>query len=243
MVGEYDNVRCVLTGASDPLASRPGFTCTNTGLGYDPAHVINLNGLDSSWAESLLGASGTINLRQRVFFACGVDLTLYKAAPDGAAYAAALRDYSQRGGSLYARDWAADVIERAFPELITWYGASSSSGVEYVDNSKVGAVQEVTATVTDPALASALGQTTASISFDLPYWVVVSDAAPGVVVHLRATVATAGPFGMGGSTLTDVPLAVSASVGAGHVLFTSFHDESNATNDSLRVLRALLAPR
>lgn len=236
--GQYDNVRCVLTGQSDPLASRPGDACTIPGLGLDPANVTTVDGLGANWALGFLGDYARMSQYDIIFINCGVEDRQVTTSANATQFSANLRQYVEQGGSIYASDWAAPIIEKAFPEFVTWWNGTPQN--DNVDNAKVGATQSITANVVDPGIRAALGQNTVALSFDLPYWVAMFGTAPAVKVYFRGNAEWSGPFGIGGGTMTNIPFTVGFTVGAGRVIFTSFHQERNITQDMQQVLNLLV---
>ena len=237
--GLYDNVRCVLTGSSDPLASRPGDACTVSGLGLDPSNVTTVNGTASGWASSFLGNFATMSQYDIIFFNCGVADGSATTGANAGTYAANLRQYVEQGGSIYASDWAAPLIELAFPEFITWQNGTPQN--DNVQTAKVGNPQTVSnAAVTDPGIRAALGQNTVAISYDLPAWVAMQSTAPATRVYIRGTASGTNASGFGNVTMSNIPFTVGFDVGQGRVVYTSFHQERNLTPDMLAVLNLLV---
>ncbi|MBI5710709.1 MAG: T9SS type A sorting domain-containing protein [Candidatus Eisenbacteria bacterium] len=87
-----------------------------------------------------------------------------------------LRAYVARGGYLYVSDWDYEYITNAWPGAIAWGSPL-----------KAGLAQTISAQVTDPGLAAALGSGTASVIYDLSSWVTVAGPGPGTTVHMRGT--------------------------------------------------------
>lgn len=132
-----------------------------------------------------------------------------------------LKNFVEQGGSIYASDWASSVIEAIYPDKI-----------QFLDN--IGIVQTITASITNPEIRSLLDKDTATIKFDLPGWTVIDSVAAGVTVDLQGTVETY----MG--TKTDIPLMVHFPEGQGYVVYTSFHNEAQATEDMKKILDYLV---
>lgn len=235
--GRYDNVRCVLTGQTDPLASQTGHECNIPGLGLDTSRVTSLDGLSPQWASSLLGNYAAMSMYDIIFFNCGVDDARATANPNTATYAANLRRFVEQGGSVYASDWAAPLIELAFPEFITWQGGTPTA--DNVEQAKVGTVQTLTANVVDPGIRAALGQQTVNLSFDLPAWVAMKSTAPATQTYIRGNAERSQGF-FGTAQMANIPFTVGFDVGQGRVIFTSFHQERNVTPDMVAVLNLLV---
>lgn len=151
------------------------------------------------------------------------------------------------GGSLYASDYAADVIEAIWPSAVTWYGGS-------VTNAKKGTQgQTITAEVVDADLQVVLGKNTASIYYNLPYWVVISAEGTGTTVLLKGAPTVSSVYSLGAqgrtasisdvsassTTISSKPLAVKFTPVAakGTVIYTTFHNEANVSNDVVKILK------
>jgi hypothetical protein len=132
-----------------------------------------------------------------------------------------LQDFVVQGGSIYTSDWASCVIDAMYPDKIEFAG---KSGIE----------QTITATITNTEIQSLLGKSTASICFDLGSWEVIDSVATGVTVDLRGTVQT--DYG----EKTNIPLMVHFSQGKGNVVYTSFHNEAQVTEDVEKILNHLV---
>ena len=85
--------------------------------------------------------------------------------------AGAVRDFVAAGGSLYASDWAGDVVEQAFPGVLEF----DQSGVECT----------LPCQVADPGLREVIGATL-PIHFDLGGWWRVTKWRDGVRVYVAA---------------------------------------------------------
>jgi hypothetical protein len=241
VTGQWDNVRCVLTGQGDPQATLPNHPCTAAGLGLDPANVTSVDGQAQGWAAALLGDYARMSMYDIIFFNCGVNDAAAVTGANASTYAANLRRYVEEGGSVYASDYAAPLVEMAFPEFVSWQrNAVVNNGLLA---SKVGKPQTITANVTDPGIRAALGQQTIQVSFDLDAWVAMFGTAPATRVYIRATAegAAYSLFGPGENfTMNNIPLTVGFDVGQGRVVFTSFHQERNITPDMQQVLNLLV---
>ena len=140
-----------------------------------------------------------------------------------------LRDFVMAGGSFYASDWAYAYEDPAFPSAIDFHGTDTNPAKE--TGPKYGLAGTYTGTVTDPALAAALGKATVSIAFNYGTWAFIEATSSDVTTHVT------GDLGDDGHT---VPLIVSFKPGpgkGGRVVFTSFHNEEQATEDMGRILK------
>ena len=167
-----------------------------------------------------------------------------------------LAQFVADGHSLYASDWAWAYVEWAFPQAIEFYGADQSfaKGQKGPDNSdasgprqgpgptltqkKTGAKPaQVAASIIDPGLSGALGQTTTTIFYDLGTWVVIDTPGFGTTVHIQGKVSSSdGNWG-------TRPLAVSFRPNdQGHVVYTTFHNIAQAdAGASVADIKAILS--
>lgn len=157
-----------------------------------------------------------------VFLNCGISEVW--ATNQQALVGQTLRDYVEAGGSIYASDWSYYTIEASFPDKLDFYGEDSVLG-----DARVGGRGFVDGLVLDPAMANLLGTNAAQINFDLPEWVVMEgqDASAETLVE-----ADLGTF--------RAPLASRFTSGQGRVIYTSFHNEVQATFDMQRMLEEIV---
>ncbi len=137
-----------------------------------------------------------------------------------------LQTYVDAGGSLYASDWAYDFVEVAFPSSIDFYGDDNVRNA-----GAVGEDGPLTATVVDPALEEALGSTTVNLNYDLPSWVIATSAASGSRVLVKGDPSAFSWETFEMEPVPEAPLAVQFAAGAGSVIYTTFHNESQSTQD------------
>lgn len=130
----------------------------------------------------------------------------------------AIKEYVKNGGIVYASDFAAGVVEKAFPGKINFIGGSVASA-------HIGDTGDVTAKVVDSGLASVLGKTSATIKYDLSAWVVVDSPGGGTRVLMTGDTPTTS------GTQKDKPLVLTFSEGKGEVLYTTFHNEAQLTKE------------
>ena len=158
-----------------------------------------------------------------IFFACGLDPSfLYETTGVNN-----LKTFVEQGGSIYASDWASSVIEEMYPNKIQFLGL-------------VGGEQIITASITNPEIQSLLGKNTAEICFDLGAWAVIDSVAAWVTVDLRGTVMILDLTSLEIVAKNNTPLMVHFSEGKGKVLYTSFHNEAQATDDMKKILDYLV---
>jgi M6 family metalloprotease-like protein len=144
------------------------------------------------------------------------------------------------GNGLYASDWGYTYVNKIFPDKII-----------FPDSPKIGNVQEVTARVTDGGLRNYLGSNKLDIYYDLGAWVVIDSVAADTKVLLTSDVdVTAGAPPLtptlqrptsptkssAKSMLDDSILAATFQSGNGSVVYTTFHNEANISEDIQKFL-------
>jgi hypothetical protein len=141
-----------------------------------------------------------------------------------------LKDYVYNGGSIFATDWAYDVIEASWPDALDFVGDDRMH-----DAAQVGEYDTINAQVTDEALSAYIGDTTTDIDYDLPVWPPMNSVEPYVSIHLTGSVHYR--EGEATYTLASVPLLVSFSGGNGRVAFSTFRVAANQTEDMTYVVQ------
>jgi hypothetical protein len=208
---------------------------------YDDVYSVLINvGVDSGiidryefgWADSLLGNYDTLATYDIVLINCGAEEYDFTSS---SIYADNLRQYVQNGGSVYASDWAYDIVELMFPSHIEFTGDDYTR-----DAAQTGAaMDQVLANITDLGLSQAMGQSYVEIHYALAAWAVMESVSSQVTVYLRADADTGDIFSTS-STLYDVPHTVGFSHGQGKVIYTSFHQEPGLNLDAERLLQLLV---
>lgn len=147
---------------------------------------------------------------------------------------AALKKYVQDGGVVYASDFSGELIEAAFPDRINFYGEDKKNPQSF--KAKVGSAGEVQANIVDQGLASIVGKKNVKINFDLGSWVVIDSVNSGVRVHMTSEIKVYDYNNEKDNVSKDRPLVVSFQEGKGEVLFTSFHNEAQTSEDLNKIL-------
>lgn len=137
-----------------------------------------------------------------------------------------LTQYVAAGGVVFASDWAYDVIEQTWPARIDFYGDDTVP-----DAAQVGETGLITADVVDPDLSASIGLATIDVNYDLSVWPLVEAVDPAVLVQLRGDA----PWreGLASGSLPGSPLLVSFGDGDGQVVFTTYRNTANFTNESM----------
>jgi hypothetical protein len=146
-----------------------------------------------------------------------------------------VRSQGELGRRLYFSDWTYDLMERAWPDLVDWVGDDTE-----IDDAQRGTAQVVAARIVDPSLAGAMGVPEGSeieVEFNYGVWAVAESVADNVNVLVEADVVVDDPETGAYVTLLDTPLVFSAAVGQGVVIFTSYHNEAQISEEARDVLR------
>src|SRR5207245_767598 len=122
----------------------------------------------------------------------------------------AVRGYVDKGGSLYASDFAGAVIKAAFPEML--------------DFIQEGHPCKSLCEVVDPGLREIIGPEI-NIHFDLGGWWQISRTHHTVRIYAKWKV---------------MPIIVGFQFGKGHVTYTSFHNEAQVSEAERQLLRFLV---
>lgn len=197
-------------------------------VGVDPANITMYNGGSSTWVADLLDDYAVLSQYDIVFFNCGVSDFGFSFETQAIAN---LQQFVAQGGSVYASDQAYDLVERTWPSSIDFYGTDTLSN--QAQNGQ--ATQDMVGQIVDDGLAGSLASTTIELHYPLLAWAVIQDVSPNVTVYIRADA----PL-MDGSTLGNVPHTVRFIGGQGRVLYTSFHQEANISEQMEHALRILM---
>ena len=197
-----------------------------------------------------------------VFINCGAeeDPDFFEGAvrPDDENVTAVLRDYVQKGGRLYATDWAYDYIEQAFPEFLDFYGDDGqASEPELLDAAQMGedGIILENAEILDENLQAFLANSRCSdrpagdclntdgslyIEGFLSGWAILHgthEGVSGVKLYTQGEVTSVNE-----ETFIK-PLTASFAFGTGYVFFSSYHSEDSSSAGLLpqeRVLQYLI---
>lgn len=252
----FENVKGELAQSSSATPLIP--TATKVGVtpqGYDDMKkIIDSLGYESTEIQSAdLTDYNKIKDYNVIFINCAAETDTYAAQA-----ASALKQFVQSGGAIYASDFANSYMMEAFTDKINFYNVQSKT--DY-NSPRVGNVGETSATVVDSGLAQVLGKSSLKINFDLGGWVVIKSVASDVTVHITGEApitgsATQDPeqlqqqlqefqnnpeklqelYSQSSQTLSGVPFVVSFSYGKGEVIYTSFHNEAQVSEDVKKML-------
>lgn len=190
-----------------------------------------INGRAGSAYVDVLADEEQLAAYDIVFLNCGISEAWMSRRED---VGQGLRRYVKAGGNIYASDWAASLVEEAFPGAIDFYGDDT---LDY--EAQVGVTSNVAAEVLDADMAALLGSGQATIRYDLDAWVAVRGGGDGTDVLVRGDPQVYDLNTGKESALQDVPLAVSFER-EGTVLYTTFHNERQTTMDMDELLREMV---
>lgn len=220
ITGDYDDFNLVL--------NQMGF-----------ANYVLIDGLDGTTLNAFLDDPGELTKYDIIFFNGGFveDGVIYDSL-DATNTAPAQRiqnivDYVEAGGSVYASDWAYDVVELGWPDKADFVGAD-----EIRDDAQKGDYDNVDASVSDSSLAEFIGSEYLEVTYDLPVWPPVESVADSVSVHLIGNI----PYsdGLSNYTLTAVPMMYSFNAGNGRVVFSTFRVARNASDEIVATLQYMM---
>jgi hypothetical protein len=133
---------------------------------------------------------------------------------------AEVADYVRRGGTVFASDWAYDVlVDLAIPSL------------EFSKDHTTA--QQLDAELNDSEFRGVLNCSSVTLNFDLPSWAYATRIPAGTRVLMRGAVASLPQDG-------SVPLAFMLRHGMGTVCFTSFHNHAQTTELEQTLLSLLV---
>jgi len=175
-----------------------------------------------------------------IFFNCGMPMNWLEERGN---ITSNIKEYVENGGSVYASDWAHAIVEATFPYAIDFHGDDehlNPNELEYEahDHPYVGAEGHIHAEILDPIMAGAIGSTHANLFYDLASWVLPSAAGPGSSIMLQGSAYYYTQTGYQ-DLETNAPLAIQFSAG-GSVIYTSFHNEHQMTQDMEAALKEMI---
>lgn len=143
-----------------------------------------------------------------------------------------IKEYVEGGGSIYSSDWAHYFFEAAFTDALDFHGNDDN-----VNDARIGKSTHVPATVLDANMIAIIGSSSADLNYNLGSWVIADTAKSTVDVLIRGN-APIDPW-YGGGTVSNAPLAVRFEKG-GTALYTTFHNEAQATIDMEALLEEII---
>lgn len=181
-----------------------------------------LKGMGKSFIEindASLVTYDDIKIYDSIFLNCNSGAISYAGRA-----ASSIERFVREGGTVYASDRAYAYIDKAFPGYI-----------KFPYSPYIGRAQKVNATITDKGLASYLGNENIKINYDLSGWVVIESVSPDVTTHV-----TGDYYNDFGILIKGAPLLVSFPYGKGKVIYTTFHNERQITDEVAKILEYLV---
>lgn len=219
--GDFDYVALPLDRMVIPHDAYEGLISVATwDREYDP-DLVQLK------VETLLGNLEEISYHGAVFVASGtrgLGAQQYNGLdPDDALLTnPAVRDnvraYVDGGGVLVVTDWAYDLVQLAWPELLVTVGDGTFDAAQAGDNGTI------TGRVVDPLLDAALGSDVVALEYNYSNWAVVQSITGGTV-HIEGDVTYKGDVDSGTLDLPGAPLLMSwqPEGASGKVVLSTFH--------------------
>lgn len=199
-----------------------------------------IDGRDASVLVEFLSSVDNLTPFATVYFAGGhieedvlYDTDGSDASGDVASVITAVRQFAINGGKVVASDWSYDVIEQIWPGQIEFLGDDAVP-----NDAQLGVPMNVNATILDSGLASAVGEPSMTVNFDLDAWPVIESVGADVVSLQQGDVSWR--FGMDTTNETGKPLAATFASGDGVVVYTSWRMASNSDGKGGKVIRYLI---
>lgn len=135
-----------------------------------------------------------------------------------------LRTFVANGGGIYGSDWAAGTICSLFHDYIS---------LERSD----GKDQSLIAAVLDNDIKALLGKSTCTVFYDIDGWAMIKVEDQD---NVQVDIIGDPEIENDGGKVTDKPLLVELSHGSGTVIFTSFHNSEQITEDGMKIIKHLV---
>jgi hypothetical protein len=215
----------VITGAYDSI----GDILDELGMEYT-----RYNGLSGQVYIQLLTDLSEMEQYDIIFLNCGISDGWINS--QGGVIGSNIKSYVEGGGSIYSSDWAFYFFEKGFPDAADFYGEDSR-----VDSARVGAMGNIMAEVLDANMQLVLGSNVADLYYDLGSWAVAEGVDSSTTeVLLRGTANYEDYLSWDFGSVPNSPLAIRFEKGGGTAIYTSFHNERQATVDMTRLLEEII---
>jgi hypothetical protein len=209
---------------------------------FDPSGTVTLvEGDDSSYfITDLLDDSLLLDDFGILFFNCGLSDQFVLSAPPSAT--SNLRQFVQNGGSIYASDWAYEIVRVVFPGELDFYGDDTGAAYRSPDG-RVGVLDTALAGgIVDSGLEVAIGSSAVDLVYNKGDWVPLDATQPAsVYTWITADVPVdTDDDPMTEETWTGAPVLVSTSFGNGRIVYTTFHTHQQVTVEMTEILRYIV---
>lgn len=170
---------------------------------------------DSLDASDLSNSSiVNVNNYSALFLNCGMEEYLDEPTKTN------LTKFLNDGGLIYASDYASSYVNLLYPDKITFV--------------KNGSSQTVLADVVDEQTRTNLGKSQISIEYNLSSWAEIDSMSTDFTIIVK------GDYNSYDGYKTNKPLAVYKTQGKGLVVYTTFHNEANTTDDMTKILEEFI---
>jgi len=236
VTGIYDSIEVVLQNLGFTVRRNYNSASSGPTIVNEDGNIDIINGADSQlWFHSFMTDSLWMDEYDIIFFNCGLnDTQIRTSSASLSAMITNLQDYLGKGRSVYASDWASEVIRIAFPNRINFRGNQSTFGAARVGAANANAV----ATILDSGLMDTIGMSEISVNFNYNIWSVLesmSSQPSDLHIMVKSNIALEG-----GGQLNNSPVVVRFDNGEGRVVFTSPHHESQLTSDLADLLNYMV---
>lgn len=149
-----------------------------------------------------------------------------------------LRQFIEEGGSVYLSDWSYDLLEQLYPDAVDWLGDDAVA-----NDAEHGVAQEFVGSVIDQGM-SAAGLDQVLLRFEQSRIAIPLELGVGTRMMIRAAVLVEQDeeevlFEDIPVLLEHRPININAEV-AGRVIYTTFHNGGNNTQDMDNLLRNII---
>ena len=193
---------------------------------------------EQTYLTDLLLKPETMSEYDIIFFNCGMPMNWLSMRDE---VGSNLSGYVADGGSVYASDWAHNIVEASWPAAIDFRGDDSVFIDPFVewDEPYVGVEGKVDGRVLDGTMKALLGDSI-DLTYDLGGWVVPQGIGQGASPMVKGdakvyNVNTQSPTG----TQSGAPLAVRIGAG-GTVIYTTFHNEPQLDEAMREALKEII---
>lgn len=195
-----------------------------------------------SWLVEEFGTLANFQDNDILFINCGAHEWAVEKATDAelAQVLTNLRTFVGQGGSIYMSDWAYDLFELLYPDAVEWYGDDD------VENAaERGQQQDFLGFIQDPVIAAEMTSARASLRYNQGRIAMPTGLGEGARALVVADVDVEDEND-NTERLQDVPVLIEYRPPAGdpetvgRVLYTTFHNGAQNTEDMDAILRAMI---
>jgi len=143
--------------------------------------------------------------------------------------------YVANGGTVYASDWAYDVVESVWPDNIDFLGTD-----HVPDDAQRGITQTVSASISNQVMAEFVEDADdfLDISYDLPVWPLVEKVSATTSVHLLGNPTYR--YLDADYVLSSSPLLISFNGGGGKVVYSTYRFSVNLDSEMSKLMQYVM---